>query len=96
MAQTKLFDIDRDSVVLVLLEEIADCNLSPRLRLQLQRQTYIEWPANNQTGLAALLGKAHSSSGQTFKQRHQFAVAKHWSRFISRGIDVEQQHLAKK
>ena len=50
MVQTRLFEMDRDNVVLVLLEEILDHNLSPRLRLQLQRQTYIEWPGYSDAG----------------------------------------------
>jgi len=46
MAQTKLFDDDRDNLILVLLEEIADCNMNPRLQLQMQKKTYIEWTGN--------------------------------------------------
>ena len=46
MAQTRLFAEDRDNLVLVLIEEIDDDNMSPRLRLQMQRQTYIEWTTN--------------------------------------------------
>nr|WLK77136.1 Toll-like receptor [Eisenia andrei] len=46
MAQTKLFEDDRDNLILVLLEEIADCNMNPRLQLQMQKQTYIEWTEN--------------------------------------------------
>ena len=50
MVQTQIFENDRDNLILVLLEEIDDCNLSPRLRLQMKRQTYIEWSADNETG----------------------------------------------
>ena len=50
MVQTQIFENDRDNLILVLLEEIDDCNLSPRLRLQMKRQTYIEWPADSETG----------------------------------------------
>lgn len=46
MAQTKLFEDDRDNLILVLLEEIADCNMNPRLQLQMQRKTYVEWTEN--------------------------------------------------
>ena len=50
MAQTRLLELDRDNLILVLLEEIAEPNLSERLRLQLERRTYIEWPASSPTG----------------------------------------------
>ena len=48
MVQTRLFKSDCDSVVLVLLEEILDTNMNPRLRLQMQRQTYVEWPTDKE------------------------------------------------
>ena len=50
MVQTRGTECDLDNLILVLLEEIDDCNLSPRLRLQMKRQTYIEWPECNETG----------------------------------------------
>ena len=50
MVQTRLLELDRDNVVLVLLEEILDANMSPRLRLQMQKQTYIEWPEYSDAG----------------------------------------------
>jgi len=43
MAQSRLFHEDRDNLVLIVLEEVAAVNLTPRLHLQMQRQTYIEW-----------------------------------------------------
>jgi toll-like receptor 13 len=43
MAQTRLFTEEWDNVILVLMEEVAEINQSPRLKLQMQRQTYIEW-----------------------------------------------------
>lgn len=46
MAQTKLFEEDRDNLILVLLEEIAEINMNPRLQLQMQRKTYVEWTEN--------------------------------------------------
>ena len=46
MAQSRLFKEDRDNLVLVVLEEISERNMTPRLRLQMQRQTYIEWTDN--------------------------------------------------
>lgn len=46
MAQTKLFEDDRDNLILILLEEIADCNMNPRLQLQMQKKTYVEWTEN--------------------------------------------------
>ena len=47
MAQTKLFEDDRDNLILVLLEEIADCNMNPRIQLLMQNKTYIEWTDNH-------------------------------------------------
>lgn len=49
MAQTKFSEDDRDNLILVLLEGIADCNMNPRLQLQMQKKTYIEW-TDNQIG----------------------------------------------
>ena len=46
MAQTRLFRDDTNSLILVLLEDIDDVNMSPRLRLQMARQTYVEWTDN--------------------------------------------------
>ena len=50
MVQTRLLEMDRDNVVLVLLEEILDINMNPRLRLQMQRQTYVEWTDYSEAG----------------------------------------------
>src|SRR6218665_3460163 len=50
MAQTRLMEEDRDSLVLILLDEIADCNLTPRLAIQMQRRTYIEWTKQSNVG----------------------------------------------
>ena len=47
MAQTRLFRDDTNSLILVLLEDIDDVNMSPRLRLQMARQTYVEWTDNH-------------------------------------------------
>ena len=49
MAQTRLFRDDANSLMLVLLEDIDDVNMTPRLRLQMARQTYVEW-TNNPVG----------------------------------------------
>lgn len=43
MAQTRILKSDFDNLVLVLLEEIHESNLPPRLRFQMERQTYLEW-----------------------------------------------------
>ena len=43
MAQHRLFSKDRDNLILVMKEKILDCNMTPRLALQLKTQTYIEW-----------------------------------------------------
>ena len=60
MAQSRLLQEDRNNLVLVVLEEIAEVNMSPRLRLQMQRQTYIEWTDSvmGQQVFWARLGKA--------------------------------------
>ncbi|XP_013383989.1 toll-like receptor 13 [Lingula anatina] len=44
MAHHKLFDENKDILVLILLEDIKPENLSNRLTLLLRKQTYIEWP----------------------------------------------------
>ena len=49
MAQTRLFRDDTNSLMLVLLENIDDVNMNPRLRLQMAHQTYVEW-TNNHVG----------------------------------------------
>jgi len=46
MAQTRLLEQDRDNLVLVMFDDIDEDNISPRLRLQMHRQTYIEWTDN--------------------------------------------------
>ena len=70
MAQTKLFEDDRDNLILVLLEEIADCNMNPRLQLQMQKKTYIEW-TDNRNRSAIVLGEIETSSRQTVNKSHQ-------------------------
>ena len=50
MVQTKLFEVDRDNMIMILIEEIEDCNIPPRLKLQMARQTYIEWPGESKQG----------------------------------------------
>src|SRR6218665_2451500 len=47
MAQTRLMEEDRDSLVLILLEEIADCNLTLRLQIHMQPPTYIQSTKQN-------------------------------------------------
>ena len=61
MVQTRLLELDRDNVVLVLLEEILDANMSPRLRLQMQKQTYIEWPDYSEAGQQLFLVKLNQA-----------------------------------
>ena len=43
MAQHHLFQQDRNSLILILLETIHDFNITPRLALQMKTKTYIEW-----------------------------------------------------
>ena len=50
MAQSRLIRDDRDSLVLVVLEEIAEQYLTTRLRLQLARRTYVEWISDSAIG----------------------------------------------
>ena len=56
MAQTRLFRDDTNSLMLVLLEDIDDVNMSPRLCLQMARQTYVEW-TDNPVGQQLFWGK---------------------------------------
>ena len=49
MAQSRVFTEGRDNLILVLLEEIDERLVTPRLRFQLKTQTYIEW-TNNEVG----------------------------------------------
>jgi len=79
MAQTKLLEDDRDNLILVLLEEIADCNMTPRLQLQMQKKTYIEW-TDNQIGqqlfwakLRRALSRQSQSVTRTLPPRELFA-----------------------
>ena len=44
--QATLFEKDRDNVILVMLEDISEENLNPRLRFQIQRRSYVEWTPN--------------------------------------------------
>ena len=43
MAQTKQIHEDRKNLIVVLMEELSECNTSSRLRLQMERETYVEW-----------------------------------------------------
>jgi Leucine-rich repeat (LRR) protein len=43
MAQHRLLEEDRNALILVLLEPLKRENITPRLLLQMKRQTYIEW-----------------------------------------------------
>ncbi|KAK2163292.1 hypothetical protein LSH36_82g03055 [Paralvinella palmiformis] len=43
LAQHRLLAADRNALVLVLLERLHRRNLTPRLLLQMQQQTYLEW-----------------------------------------------------
>ena len=46
MAQSRIFQDGRDNLILVLLHNVADGLIAPRLRLQMERQTYFEWTDN--------------------------------------------------
>ena len=50
MEQSRLIRDDRDSLILVVLEEIAEQYLTTRLRLQLARRTYVEWTPDSAVG----------------------------------------------
>ena len=43
MAQCNLLEHDRNSLILILMEDIDERNLTPRLALQMKTQTYIRW-----------------------------------------------------
>ena len=77
MAQTKLFQSDMDNMIVVLMEEIAECNLNPRLRLQLERQTYIEWSESE-------IGQ------QLFWSRLKQALSKPADSLVNQPINAEQ------
>jgi len=46
VAQTGMLCKDRNNVILVLLEEINEINMNPRLRHEMSRSTYAEWTGN--------------------------------------------------
>ena len=46
LAQHHLFEQDRNSLILVILEPIHKYNMTPRLALQMRTHTYIEWTEN--------------------------------------------------
>ena len=63
MAQTRVFQDDRDNLVFVMLEEIHACNMSPRLRMLTERRTYVQWDD-------------HALGQQLFRVKLQQALAK--------------------
>lgn len=80
LAQTVLYEEDRDNLVVVLLEEIADCNMNPRLQLQMQKRTHIAWTASSPVGqqlfwarFRSALAKRSSSVIRTNPPRELFA-----------------------
>ena len=50
LAQTRIFDEDQDNMILISIEELNPSGIPQRLRLQMERQTYIEWSWNNAVG----------------------------------------------
>ena len=81
MIQTKMFETNHDNVVLVLLEELSDCNVSPRLKIQMQKQTYIEWPADSVTGqqlfwakLSQTLNRSSTQNAESLQRRTNLFV----------------------
>ena len=71
MAQHRLFSEDRDNLILVMKEKILDCNMTPRLALQLKTQTYIEWDESEmgQKVFWKRLVNAISGPGHSVKNR---------------------------
>ena len=55
--QAALFEKGRDNVILVMLEDIAEENLNPRLRFQIQRRSYVEWSSNCVVGRQLFFAK---------------------------------------
>ena len=56
-----MFDSDRDNMILILMEELDPSNVPPRLRIQMERQTYIEWPGDNEVGQHLFWAKLNQS-----------------------------------
>lgn len=85
LAQTILYEEeDRDSLVVILLEEIADCNMNPRLQLQLKKGTHIAWTPRNPVGqrlfwarVRSALAKRSSSVIRTNPPRELFVSGRH-------------------
>ena len=63
MAQHHLFEKDRNSLILVMLETINRQNLTPRLALQMKTQTYIEW-TDDKTGNNLFFKKVYKAIGK--------------------------------
>ena len=59
--QAALFEKGRDNVILVMLEDIAEENLNPRLRFQIQRRSYVEWSSNCVVGRQLFFAKLKRS-----------------------------------
>ena len=50
LAQSRLYQDERDNLVIILLESLDYRYVNPRLRYEMNQRTYIEWPKDNETG----------------------------------------------
>ena len=64
MVQTRTVEADRDNIILVILEEIDGRNITPRLRMQMQTKTYIEWTSGSETGQQLFWAKLYEALKQ--------------------------------
>ena len=63
MAQHHLLEQDRNSLILIMLEDIESFNMTPRLALQMKTQTYIEW-TDDDAGQKLFHGKMKKALGR--------------------------------
>ena len=58
MAQSRLFADDRNALIMVLLEDLRPENITPRLAMQMKRQTFVMW-TDNEMGRKLFWKKLH-------------------------------------
>ena len=50
MAQSRLYQDERDNLVIILLESLDYRYVNPRLRYEMSQRTCIEWPEDSELG----------------------------------------------
>jgi Leucine-rich repeat (LRR) protein len=60
MAQSRLFEEDRNALIMVVLEDIQPTNITPRLAMQMKRQTFVVW-TDNEMGKKLFWKKLHKA-----------------------------------